>query len=157
MPEYNYNARDQKGKSLSGQRNAGSAEELANQLMEEGFMPLDISVISGEGQAISTSHNLSWFTPKVTHDELHIFCRQMYSLVHAGIPIATAVTRLAETTRNPTLADALEHIVATLNKGSALHVAMAQFPNIFSNFFLNLITVGESTGNLDNIFLHLAE
>jgi MSHA biogenesis protein MshG len=48
-------------------------------------------------------------------------------------------------------------VVVTINKGNPLHVALAQFPNIFSNFFINLVTIGENTGNLDNIFLHLAQ
>lgn len=80
----------------------------------------------------------------------------MYSLIHAGIPIASAITRLAETSRNKTLADTLQKIAVILNKGSSLNVAMGQFPNIFQ-IFLNLIVIGENTGNLDNIFLHLAE
>lgn len=155
MPEYYYKAQDHQGHAIQGQRNALSAEDLASQLINEGLMPLDISVTVPKKK--SESIEFKWFTPKVSSDELHMFCRQMYSLLHAGIPIATAITRLGETARNRTLIDALKHIENTLNKGGALHVAMAQFPNIFSDFFLNLIIVGENTGKLDNIFLHLAE
>ncbi|PWY55361.1 MSHA biogenesis protein MshG [Legionella qingyii] len=159
MPEYYFNARDQQGKALSGQRNAISAEDLANQLISEGLIPLDISVSTGKKSSTSSvsSTKKSWFDPKVTLNDLHIFCHQMYSLIHAGIPIASGITRLAETTRNKTLAEALQKVVISLNKGSSLNMAMRQFPNIFSDFFLNLIVIGENTGNLDKIFLHLAE
>lgn len=156
MPEFYYNARDAEGKEIKGRRIALSEEDLANQLTEQGLLPLDI-IAAEVNKARVSSPKTSWFAQKVTHDELHMFCRQMYALLHAGIPEATAVARLAETTHNKKLALALEQIVISLNKGSSLHVAMAQFPNIFSGFFLNLITVGEDTGNLDNIFLHLAE
>lgn len=156
MPEYYYNARDQEGKTVNGQRKALSAEDLANQLISEGLMPLDI-LVSDTKKMSNSGLKPKWFAKKVTYDELHMFCRQMYSLLHAGIPISISVTRLAETTRNKTLAAALQQIVMTLNKGSSLHVAMANFPGIFSDFFLNLITVGENTGNLDRVFLHLAE
>lgn len=156
MPEYNYNARDSQGKAVKGQRSAANAEELANQLMGDGFVPIDIAVATA-GSASQSGKKKKWFAAKVPHDELHMFCRQMYSLLHAGIPIATAVMRLGETAHDKTLAAALNEILITLNKGSSLHVAMAQFPDIFSDFFLNLIIVGESTGNLDNVFLHLAE
>lgn len=156
MPEYYFSARDQQGKAVNGQRNALNAEDLANQLISEGFIPLDISAATVK-KTSPTRTKIAWFAPKVSSDELHIFCRQMYSLIRAGIPIATAITRLGETTRNKTLADALQKIVITLNKGSSLNVAMAQFPNIFSTFFLNLVIIGENTGNLDNIFLHLAK
>ncbi len=156
MPEYYFSARDQQGKAVNGQRNALNAEDLANQLISEGFIPLDISAATVKTTS-PTRKKIAWFAPKVSSDELHIFCRQMYSLIRAGIPIATAITRLGETARNKTLADALQKIVITLNKGSSLNVAMAQFPNIFSTFFLNLVIIGENTGNLDNIFLHLAK
>ncbi|QMT61220.1 type II secretion system F family protein [Legionella sp. PC997] len=159
MPEYYFSARDQQGKALSGQRNALSAEDLANQLISEGLIPLDISARAGKksGATSTPSTPKKWFVPKVTLNDLHIFCHQMYSLIHAGIPVASAITRLAETTRNKTLAEALQKVVISLNKGSSLNVAMRQFPDIFSDFFLNLIVIGENTGNLDNIFLHLAE
>lgn len=157
MPEYYFNARDQQGKALSGQRNALSAEDLANQLLSEGLIPLDISASQIKKSITTPTSKSSWFAPRVTLGDLHIFCHQMYSLIHAGIPVASAITRLADTTRNKTLADALQKIVIALNKGSSLNIAMGQFPNIFSDFFLNLIVIGENTGNLDNIFLHLAE
>jgi MSHA biogenesis protein MshG len=157
MPEYYFNARDHEGKAVNGKRNARNAEEVANQLVLEGYVPLDISQKKTNTVATTTKEKKTWFAQRVKQEELHIFCRQMYSLVHAGIPVATAVTRLAETTRNKTLTAALGSIVVSLNKGTSLHSAMAQYPKIFSNFFISLITVGENTGNLDNIFLHLAE
>lgn len=157
MPEYQFSARDPQGKAVNGQRYARNPEEIASQLAQEGYLPLDIIPIHGNKAAAKSKTKKEWFAQRVKNDELHVFCRQMYSLLHAGIPIATAVTRLAETSRNKTLKAALESIVISLNKGSSLHVAMSHFPKIFSNFFVNLITVGENTGNLDNIFLHLAE
>ena len=155
MPEYTYTARDQLGKALTGQRNAASPEELANQLMSDGLLPIEISI--SNTNLAKKSQKTKWFAAKVSQDELHLFCRQMYSLLHAGIPLATAVMRLAETAQDKKLAHTLNQILQTLNKGSALHVALAQFPNIFSDFFTNLVVVGESTGNLDKVFLHLAE
>ena len=155
MPEYTYNARDKKGQSVKGQRSATSPEELASQLIGDGYMPIDIAT-AALSVVVPLRQKNKWFINTVPHDELHMFCRQMYSLLHAGIPLATAVMRLAETARNKMLADALNQILQTLNKGSSLHIAMAQFPAIFSDFFLNLIIIGESTGNLDNVFLHLA-
>ncbi len=156
MPEYHYVAKDRQGESIQGQRSALSPEELAGQLISEGWIPLEISVTTAVAES-SRPKKSKWFAQKVTNDELHLLCRQMYSLVHAGIPITTAVTRLAETTQNNTLAIALQQIVVSLNKGSSLHIALSQYPDIFSDFFVNLIVVGENTGNLDNIFLHLSE
>lgn len=158
MPDYFFNARDPQGKAISGQRKASSAEDLAGQLISEGLIPLDISTSATKKlSTLSSPSKRKWFEPKVKYTDLQIFCRQMYSLLHAGIPVAAAINRLAETTRNKTLVEALQQIMIALNKGSSLQAAMSQFPKIFSDFSLNLIRIGENTGNLDNIFLHLSK
>lgn len=156
MPEYTYTARDKLGTALSGQRNASNPEDLANQLINDGLLPIEI-LIANVNPVRKKQEKTQWFAAKVSSDDLHMFCRQMYSLLHAGIPLATSVIRLAETAQDKKLAHALNQIFQTLNKGSSLQVALGQFPNIFSDFFINLVVVGESTGNLDRIFLHLAE
>jgi MSHA biogenesis protein MshG len=155
MPEYYYRAQNQQGSTIKGQQNALSAEDLANMLIKDGLIPLDIS--TAMPKKIEAAKKRDWFAPKVSSDELYMFCRQMYSLLRAGIPIITVIKRLRETTRNTTFADVLKQIELTLNKGSSLYVAMSQFPHIFSDFFLNLVIVGENTGNLENIFLHIAD
>src|SRR3989338_8693712 len=106
MPLYTYTARNQQGKALSGRRNASNPEDLANQLMKDGLIPIDISIATNKA-IVSPKQKNKWFAVKVPHSELHMFCRQMYSLLHAGIPISTSVLRLSETTHNKTLADAL--------------------------------------------------
>lgn len=57
MPEYYFKARDQQGRALSGQRSALSAEDLANQLLSEGLIPLDISVSQIKNQLLGQSQN----------------------------------------------------------------------------------------------------
>jgi MSHA biogenesis protein MshG len=158
MPDYSYTAQDMKGKPVKGRKSALNAEEVANQLAAEGLLPIDIFVIGAQSVVSASPKKLSWFrSSKVSIDELHMFCRQMYALIHAGIPISTAVTRLAETVRNDLFAEALNNIVVSLNKGNSLHLSMSQYPNVFSDFFLNLIIVGENTGKLDDVFSHLAD
>lgn len=155
MQEFRYTARNAQGKLVDAKRTAENADDLANALIEDGLMPIDIIALSAPKD--TATKNSMFFSNTVKTDELQLFCRQMYSLTHAGIPIIAAVSRLSETTRNPRLCQVLSKVVETLNKGSSLEIAMAQFPDVFSNFFINLIAVGENTGNLDNIFLHLSD
>lgn len=156
MPEYTFSAKNRNGKTISGSRTGASPEEIASQLISEGLIPIEINLNASKASVASPGKR-RWGRNKVSKDELHLMCRQMYSLTHAGIPLAMAVIRVAETTHNPVLADALQQIVVSLNKGSSLHVAMHQFPKIFDDFFVNLIVVGENSGNLDRIFLQLGE
>ena len=112
MSEFSYIARDRNGKKLVGHREAGSAEELAMQLQTEALIPLEINPIQIAPQKVkATGFSLSDFLePKVPQKELQMLCRQMYSLLKAGIPIITTVTRLTETTRNKQLVNALNEV-----------------------------------------------
>ncbi len=158
MPEFQFSARDASGQQVTGRRNALSAEDLAAQLQTEALTPLDISKAEKKTEKpAGSSLKITIFKEKVSQDDLQMLCRQLYTLIKAGIPIGISIAKLAETTRDKQLAKALQQILASLNQGRSLYLSLAQFPDIFSDFFVNLVKVGESTGQLDNVFLHLAE
>ncbi len=158
MPYFKYTARDATGKSVGGIRSALSAEDLAFQLQTESLIPIDIHLSKKAAETLQkTTSKTKWFEPQVTKDDLQMFCRQMYAVLKAGIPIGIAVGRLAETTRNSRLAQTLQQILVGLNQGHPLNLSLLQFPTIFSDFFVNLVKIGENTGNLDVMFLHLSQ
>ena len=157
MPLFTYTAIDPTGKPQQGQRTGLSEEDVATQLQREGVTPLDIHLISKTEQTPSPEWSVNnLFTEKVSKDALYMFCQQMYAVLKAGIPIGIAVSRLAETTRNKPLKEALQHIISDLNQGRSLYIGMSQCPTVFSSFFINLVKVGETTGKLDEVFLHLS-
>ena len=159
MPEFHYIARDKQGQKMVGKRIAESAEELAETLQTESLIPVEISPVQFAVKK-TKSVNITlpqFFQPKVPEKELQMFCRQMYTLLKAGIPIITTVTRLTETARNKQLVDALKEVLVSLNQGRSLSVGLSKCPQVFSNFFINLVKVGENSGQLDQIFLYLAE
>lgn len=157
MPLFNYTALNTMGKTLSGQKTASSPEEVAAQLQREDLIPLDILLTHQVATATTRTLFQNPFKEKVTKDALHMFCRQMVAVLKSGVSISMAMTRLAETTRNKPLQKALQQIINHLHQGRSLHVSMSQCPDVFSPFFVSLIKIGESTGQLDNVFLHLAE
>lgn len=157
MPDFQFTARDADGRQITDRRNALSAEDLAAQLMKESLTPIDISKATKQVARGKPANQTKWFQKKVSKEELQMLCRQMYTVLKAGIPIGIAVTRLAETSRNKTLSDALRQVILALNQGKSLYSSLAQFPNIFSDFFVNLVKVGENSGKLEAVFLHLAD
>ena len=158
MPEFHYIARDKTGAKIIGQRDASSAEFLADQLQSERLIPLEIHLVFPVQKTKQVPSPFSaFFEKKVPHKELQMFCRQMYTLLKAGIPLITTITRLSETTRNKQLVAALNEVLMTLNQGRTLSIGMSKCPKIFSDFFVNLVKVGETSGQLDRVFLYLAE
>ncbi|HEY6612640.1 MAG TPA: type II secretion system F family protein, partial [Pseudomonas sp.] len=93
---------------------------------------------------------------RVELEELIIFCRQMYSLNKAGVPIIRAIGGLAESTRNPYFREVLQTLRADLEGGTAMAASLGNHPRVFNPLFVSMISVGENTGQLDQAFRQLA-
>ncbi|MCG6967989.1 MAG: type II secretion system F family protein [Chromatiaceae bacterium] len=156
MPNFAYTARDNKGAAVQGEIEAHSEDLVADQLLRSGITPIRITpvkVVAGrrKGRALQLSR------PTVSLDEMAMLARQLRSLSKAGVPILRGLQGLADTTSNPTLADALTDVHRQLQGGRELHAALALHPKVFSALFIALVRVGENTGRLDDAFAHLAD
>ena len=108
MPYYRYKARDTDGKLLEGQIEAATAEALAAQFQAGNITPVSIEETAGlQDLPLSQRFKLRRRT-KVKLDDLILFCRQMYTLTGAGVPITRALRGLVDTARNQTLGEALD-------------------------------------------------
>ena len=158
MPVFEYKGRNNQGQAVNGNLEANSADAVASQLLNTGITPIDISQAQQEkktNKEVSFNFNFSK-NKKPTLDDLVLFSRQMYTLMHAGVPIIRAISGLADTTRNLVLKEALQSIRTEIEGGHELSTALAQHPNIFSHLFISMVQVGENTGNLDEVFLQIS-
>ncbi len=151
-----------KGK-LAGQDVDGMIEALneaaaADNLQKRNIVPIKITAISDSKKQAASQLNISdFFVPNITLDDLVMFCRQMYSLTKAGIPIIRAISGLADTTNSQRLRQALQKVNIELEKGRTLSSAMAAHPKVFSRLFISMVNVGENTGKLEEAFLLLGQ
>ena len=156
MPNFQYTGRDNQGQAVDGNIEANSADAVANQLLNSGITPLNIIQKQQEEQK-SNSLNFDFTkNKKPTLDDLVLFSRQMYTLMHAGVPIIRSISGLAETTRNQVLQRTLHSVRHEIESGHELSTALAQHQDIFSHLFISMVQVGENTGNLDEVFLQIS-
>lgn len=157
MALFQYRGRTQRGEAVKGKLEGQSAEAVATQLFNSGITPVDIT----EAAAVSdvTGPLREWLAQSrgVTLVDLVLFNRQMYTLLKAGVPIMQALRGLRETTQNPALAKVIASLSDGLDTGLDLSTAMKRHPAVFSNLFVSMIQVGETTGSLELAFLQLAE
>jgi MSHA biogenesis protein MshG len=155
MPIYHYKARNSRGESVSGDMEAATTESVASLLLNSGVTPIDITAVVEQEDAIEELRS-RFGRRKPTLDDLIHFCRQMHSLNKAGVPIIRGITGLAETMRNPLLAEILTGIKIELESGKELSLAMSKYGDTFPTIMISLIRVGENTGKLDEAFQQLA-
>jgi len=141
MPQFHYKARNGRGDLVTGQVEAGSVDAVASQLFNSGITPVEIREVKEEHNVWDDfKRRLGASNP--TLDDLILYCRQMYTLAKAGVPIIRGITGLAETSRNLVLAEALRQIRIELESGRELSTAMSRYPDIFSPLMVSMVRVG---------------
>ena len=86
-----------------------------------------------------------------------IFSRQIATLFEAQVSALKAFTMLASNTENKLFANILTQVGDDLQAGVSISGALAKHPEVFSDFYVNMVKVGEETGKLNQTFLHLAD
>ncbi len=152
MPIFEYKGRTDDGMMVSGTQEAADLDALGSALIVSRITPIEIKQKSATAVVA-----LNLFEEKVTSLDVMLFSRQMYTLLKAGIPIMRALTGIQNSVGNPKLAQVVGQLRVSLDSGRELSVAMAEHPKVFDGFYISMIRVGETTGNLDNIFLRLAQ
>lgn len=156
MATFEYKARSSDGRPLKGQIDAPSTDAAAEQLLGNGYTPVEIhEARQREDLGEQLKRRLGLGRPSLS--ELGLFTRQLYALSKAGVPIIRGMNQLASSTRNTMLREAIEAMVEDLESGRDLAGAMARHTDIFMPLYINLVRVGEESGRLDEAFLRLWE
>ncbi|OGU74404.1 MAG: MSHA biogenesis protein MshG, partial [Ignavibacteria bacterium RIFCSPLOWO2_02_FULL_55_14] len=142
---------------VKGVAEGATEAAVAEQLLGQGIAPLDITARkAGAGGDVSLLLG-RLFKEQVTHNDILMFSRQLYTLLKAGVPIIRALTGLQESTSSKPLKDVLQEIRGSLESGRDLSVSLARQPKVFTPFYLAMVRVGEFTGRLEEVFLSLAQ
>lgn len=155
--QFRYRGTDSQGIEQRGSLAATSADAVASDLLSRGITPISIEAESETVSLGQRLEGLALFQRKVTLDEKIVFCRQMYALTKAGIPLIRTMRGLAETTRSKALAEVLQDVTDRLESGSNMATAFQAHPKVFPDLFVAMIHVGENTGMLDDSFKRLSE
>lgn len=89
--------------------------------------------------------------------DIATMCKQMSTMLSAGMPIVRAVTVAEEQTENKVLKETLGETSTELRKGFSLSTVVRRYPKVFPSLFLSMVEAGELTGTLDNSLEELSE
>ncbi|MFC1804232.1 type II secretion system F family protein [Candidatus Omnitrophota bacterium] len=161
MPKYFYIARDNTGKKVTAAQEALSEEELVNRLQADNLIVINIfPEIKGEAKPpkpqISKTIELKIRHYHVSSKDLVLFCRQLATLLGAGVTILKALNVISRQISSRRLFNIIKRLQADMEAGLSLHEAMGKHPKVFSELWVNLIESGEASGNLATVLARLA-
>jgi type IV pilus assembly protein PilC len=149
---FKYKAIDTTGANKEGEIDAPTRDIAISGLQRRGLVVISIKE-EGEKKSIL---KLSFFD-KVKPKDVVILSRQIATLFDAQVSALKAFTMLAVNTENRLLGNKLTQIGDDLQSGVSISDALSHHPDIFSDFYINMVKVGEETGKLNQTFLHLAD
>lgn len=153
MAKFKYKAKSSGGDYVTGVVEAGSLNEAMADLYQQNLIPIDLKQTADREE-----FKIKWpFGKRLGLPELVMFCRQMYSLTKAGVPIIKAIAGLAESTDQECLRDSLRKLSKDLAGGKSLTLSMQEQSDIYSSLFISMVNVGENTGRLEDVFKQLAD
>jgi type IV pilus assembly protein PilC len=149
---YTYTARNtQTGQQVKSSVQADSEAGAAKTIREQGLVPTDIKLaekgVAGVGGKLGG---------RVSAKDRVLFSRQLSTLINAGLPLLQALRSVNDQTSNKALKIVLGKIIADVEGGSTLSVAMAKHPKVFNQVYISLVAAGETSGTLDSTLERLA-
>jgi MSHA biogenesis protein MshG len=151
MPQFTWTGRDAKQAMKSGVIDAPSAAQVAEALSAMSLVPVAIVPFAPPAPAGQTLSQVLR-RKRVSEEDLMVFSRQMHTLLRAGVPILRALTGLGASTDNETLAELLKKLRAGLDAGHELSQVLARHRDVFDEFYVSMVRVGEQTGQLAETF-----
>jgi type IV pilus assembly protein PilC len=150
MPLYQYEARGFNGEIVKGKMEALDEAAVISNLRQQNYYPLSVKIYN---QIDNLDINRYFAIPV---KEISIFCRQFAYSVASGISIMKALDIVRMQTSNKKLKGILDNVHDSVQKGKSLSAAMAEHQDL-PDMLVNMISVGEVSGNLDSVLLRMAD
>lgn len=152
MASYRYVAYDEGGRRLSRAVSAQSIEQIKISLWDQNLHIVDIRPrphLPGAEELFPTFI-------RVRRSEVILFTRQLATFVRVGMPMLEGLGVLRDQASSGLMRRALDQMLMDLRTGGSLSSAMARFPRIFSDLYVDMIRSAEVSGDLDNVLRQLA-
>lgn len=149
---FKYKIIDQEGLNKEGDIDAPNRDLAISGLQHRGFVVISIKE-TGEKKSV---FEMSFFD-KISNKDVVILSRQISTLFEAQVSALKAFSMLASNTEKKLLSHKLTQVCDDLQAGVSISGALARHPEVFSDFYVNMVKVGEETGKLNQVFMHLAD
>lgn len=156
MPFYDYTAKSISDEVKTGSMETGSETELAHILRDQGFI---LTSARPSRPPLKIRNRLAEFFPvlfRVSLAEKMIFARHLAVMIGAGLSINRALDALSSQNANKSFAKIINQLNNDVKKGLPLAEAFSKYPKVFSELFVNMVKVGETSGGLESSLKILA-
>ncbi|MFA6600046.1 MAG: type II secretion system F family protein [Candidatus Omnitrophota bacterium] len=171
MPNYQYRAKDGRGKTVDGLMEAASEGEAVEKVNRLGLLPVRVELTAApvkpepvqksETEEKAPARPVARKAPAkggpIKSKEITAFGRQLSSLIRSGVPILKAIGIISQQSDSAAFKKMLDQIYEDVKNGAPFSASLGKFPGLFPPLYTALVAAGESTGNLDQSLLRVTE
>ena len=89
--------------------------------------------------------------PMIPPKALSPFCHSVARMLEAGVDVRKTLETSVKRTSDSRLARTVAHVCDRVRTGNDLTTSFKEFPEHYPRLFLDLLNVGEQTGNLPEV------
>ena len=141
LKTYQWQGYDARSQTLSGELQASNKNAVTTQLLGDGVIVTSVQKVRAKKHTIKAPR-----TRRVL-DALE----QLTSLLTAGLPLTKGLEIIADASSDQALQSLLHSIHQQISRGATLAEAMRQHPDAFQPLSINLISIGETSGQLEQM------
>ncbi|MFA0751519.1 MAG: hypothetical protein SLRJCFUN_001922 [Candidatus Fervidibacter sp.] len=157
MPTFAYVARTTQGQVSQGTIEAPDERAALQQLRQQGLIITSLRRQDAPRAAqVGQRASFAAAFGRVKLRDMALFCRQLATLINAGVSLVRALAVLERQTQNARLRYIIRQLTRDVEDGMQLSRAMAKFPREFSNLFIGMVRAGEVGGVLDETLQRMA-
>ena len=161
MLKFYYIARNSLGTKETGVEEGLNEEDAVSKIQARGLIvvsviPEDIKAFNSGVTKARVKIKLKQKRDRVTRDDLTLFCRQLSTLLGAGVTILKSLDIISKQVVSKKLYVVVQDLQKNMEAGLSFHEAMARYPKVFSDLWVNLVESGEASGNLAVVLSRLA-
>ena len=154
---FKYVALDKTNEQKEGTVEAPTIDSAISAVQKRGYTVMSIDPID-EKSGLKGLLNIEFaIFNSVSNKDVVILSRQISTLFQAHVSPLRIFRLLSAEIENERLRKVMEEIVDDLQGGSSISRALANHPDVFSSFYVNLVRAGEESGSLEKSFAYLAD
>src|SRR3989338_9062747 len=142
----------QNNQKVTGKMEAESDKEIAEYLKANGYFPIEITE-----KKTSSLQTLSSFMQQVSARDVSFITRQLSIMLDAGLTLIESMDIIYKQISKAPVKKIVSEVQKSVRDGKTFSQSLANYPRLFSNFYIALVKSGEASGKLDEVLEKLAE
>jgi type IV pilus assembly protein PilC len=150
--QFNYRVIDENNTFQKGTIEAIDREAAKRIILENKWQIIELQ----EGNKILEVLNKA-VESKLSYESISSFCTQMAMMLRTGANLVKGLEILKAQSKDKNLQRVITTMITEVSRGSSLSAAMKSCGNTLPVLLVNLVAVGEQSGNLDTVLNNMAE